>query len=182
MKLDYLDLEHHELKFRNALRERLADLEFIERGKSALCLGARLGAEVRAFIDLGLFAVGVDLNPGQANSYVLHGDFQHLQQADDSVDVVYTNSIDHAFDIEGMVREILRVVKSDGYIIIEPDPGVEDTGGIEPDLWATQSWKSIDGLMNALEGFGLSLVKRRPFEYPRGGQQLIFVPLDQSGE
>ena len=43
-----------------------------------LCLGARLGTEVRALHNLGYFAIGIDLNPGVDNPYVLMGDFHKL--------------------------------------------------------------------------------------------------------
>ena len=180
LKLDYIDLRAHEKRFRSILKQRLQDLEFICRGQSVLCLGARLGAEVRAFIDVGCFAVGIDLNPGEHNPYVLYGDFHNLPMADSSVDVVYSNSIDHAFELDGMVAEIIRVLRPDGHIILEPDPGTKDVDGIEPDLWAAQSWTTIDNLIKYLEELGLKLTSRRPFEYPRNGEQLIFRPLINS--
>ena len=37
--------------------------------------------EVRAFLDHGAFAVGIDLNPGRDNRYVMVGDFHQLQFA-----------------------------------------------------------------------------------------------------
>ena len=52
-KLEYLDLESHEVRFREALKSRLEDLDFVGRAQSVVCLGARLGAEVRSFLDLG---------------------------------------------------------------------------------------------------------------------------------
>ena len=52
------------------------------------------------FIDHGAFAVGIDLNPGRDNRWVVIGDFHALQYADASVDVVYTNSFDHVFELE----------------------------------------------------------------------------------
>jgi hypothetical protein len=42
-------------------------------GKSILCIGARLGGEVRAFTRLGALAIGVDLNPGVRNPWSLWG-------------------------------------------------------------------------------------------------------------
>src|SRR5215216_3610430 len=81
----------HDRRFYDALRERLETLPFPLLRRRVLCLGARQGTEVRAFIDRGGFAVGIDLNPGEKNRYVLIGDFQELQFATGSVDIVYTN-------------------------------------------------------------------------------------------
>ncbi len=175
MKLDHLDLSSHESKFRSSLRDRLAQLSFIERGRNVLCLGARLGAEVAAFSDLGCFAVGVDLNPGPQNRWVLHGDFHRLQVASDSVDILYTNSIDHCFSLELMVAEMRRVLKPSGHIVIEPDPGYQEGQHTAPDTWQTLSWRTIEDLRKELERCGLKLIGRQPFQYPRGGEQLVFV-------
>ncbi|MHC4435651.1 MAG: glycosyltransferase, partial [Planctomycetota bacterium] len=58
------DLEKYDTEYRKALKDRLEKLDgWGWRGLSVLCLGARTGAEVKAFVDLGCFAVGVDLNP-----------------------------------------------------------------------------------------------------------------------
>jgi hypothetical protein len=48
-KLEYLDLSRYEADYQRLLRERLANVAGLNQGMVALCLGARLGAEVRAF-------------------------------------------------------------------------------------------------------------------------------------
>ncbi len=105
--------------FRAALRKRLQQDSRIKPGMSVLCLGARSGAEVRAFADLGCFAVGTDVKPTPLNAYVLHGDFQHLQWGAECVDVVYTNALDHAFDISAVLDEVQRVLRRNGIFIVE---------------------------------------------------------------
>lgn len=72
------DLTEYDARFTDALRQRLAESGLIAKGMRVLCLGARRGAEVKAFQDLGCFAVGLDLNPGRRNRYVLYGDFHSL--------------------------------------------------------------------------------------------------------
>ncbi len=84
-------------------RRRFADCEPLRGAHCVLCLGARLGAEVQALRELGHFAVGIDLNPGRDNDYVCHGDFHDLKYADGSVDAVYTNAMDHVFDLPRVV-------------------------------------------------------------------------------
>ena len=63
---------------------------------------------------MGAFVVGVDLNPGPNNPYVLVGDFHHLQFATRSVDVVYTNVIGHVWDLIALGAEVCRVLKPSG--------------------------------------------------------------------
>ena len=94
--------------------------------QSVLCLGARLGSEVEAFISLGHFAVGIDLNPGPKNSFVMTGDFHALQFADASIDCVYTNSLDHAFDVPRIASEVRRVLKPAGTFLLEAVDGFEE--------------------------------------------------------
>ena len=57
----------------------------------------------RALHDLGYFAIGIDLNPGDANPYVLPGDFHRIVFPDASLDAVYTNALDHVFSLEQVV-------------------------------------------------------------------------------
>lgn len=83
-------------------------------GRTVLCLGARLGGEVRAFTSMNALAIGIDLNPGPNNPYVLPGDFHHLQFANHVFDIVYTNVIGHAWDLKALGSEICRVLKPSG--------------------------------------------------------------------
>jgi hypothetical protein len=71
-KLELHDFGDYDAEFHNALRERLAALDVDWKGRTALCLAARIGSEVKAFRDLGCFAIGIDLNPGKQNPYVLY--------------------------------------------------------------------------------------------------------------
>lgn len=64
-------------------------------GKRVLCVGARLGGEVRAFARLGALAVGVDFNPGPRNSWSLWGDATMMQFANGTFDFLYSNILDH---------------------------------------------------------------------------------------
>ena len=175
-KLEFLDLATHEQSFRRVLRARVADLPFVERGGTVLCLGARLGAEVAAFLDCGCFAVGVDLNPGIANPYVVAGDFHALQFADRCVDIVYSNSIDHAFDLKKLSAEVRRVLKPGGHLILEIDPGTRERPELDGDLWQALAWEVTGDLVAAVCAEGFSAVSQRPFDYPRGGTQAVFRP------
>ncbi|MBN1536365.1 MAG: hypothetical protein JW908_06500, partial [Anaerolineales bacterium] len=75
--------------------------KYLAKSAKILCAGARQGTEVEVLRDLGFYnATGIDLNPGPSNPLVSYGDFMHLEYENDSLDLIYSNSIDHAFDFE----------------------------------------------------------------------------------
>ena len=84
-----------------------------------LCLGARLGEEVKAFRDLGFSALGIDLYPGENNPYVVKGDFHNLQFDNQEFGGIYTNAIDHAFDLPKIASECFRVLRDDGFMFLD---------------------------------------------------------------
>jgi SAM-dependent methyltransferase len=174
-KLSKLDLADYDTNFAKALTARLKRLAIPWQGKSVLCLGARTGAECRAFIELGCFAVGVDLNPGVGNRNVLTGDFHDLQFADRSVDCVFTNSLDHALDLRRLTLEAKRVLKPDGLMIAEIVYGSNDAGGREPgtheSLWWAQSADVVDVLCRA----GFQLKETQEFVKPFRGVQAVLT-------
>src|SRR5690349_19205438 len=59
-KFGHLDLAEYDRTYREQLRDRLRRLTWLNPGANVLCLGARQGTEVKAFHDLGCFAVGLD--------------------------------------------------------------------------------------------------------------------------
>ena len=94
-----------------------------------VCLGARQGTEVEVLHDLGFTqAYGLDLNPGPNNPWVRPGDFMHLKEETNSIDMVYSNAVDHAFELEGFFCEHARVLKPDGYVLYDVS-SKEDSGG-----------------------------------------------------
>ena len=72
-KLELIDLSDYDIRYRQVLRERVKKLNLLHQGMTVLCLAARIGTEVKSFLDLGYFAIGIDLNPGENNRYVVHG-------------------------------------------------------------------------------------------------------------
>lgn len=85
------------------------------RGETVICLGARLGGEVRAFKGLGALAVGVDLEPGEDNMDVLVGDFENLAFPEASFGFAYCNVLDHINNLAAFAHEVCRVVKPEGF-------------------------------------------------------------------
>ncbi len=171
-KLETHNFGNYDTEFRIALRKRLTALDLEWTGKAVLCLGARIGSEVKAFLDLGCFAIGIDLNPGPENRYVVQGDFHDLQFAPKSIDVVYTNSLDHAFDVERIAKEVIKVLKNDGRFIVEAVQGTAQ--GINPGFFESFFWKDINGLIRLFEKAGFIVVRRDRIEFPWPGEAILF--------
>ena len=104
--------------------------ELLSRDAVILCCGARQGTEVEVLHDLGFSnAYGIDLNPGPDNRIVRAGDFMKLQEKDNSIDLLYTNCVDHAFDLEAMMIEHARVLKPDGFLLYDMGTNMEEGAG-----------------------------------------------------
>ena len=160
----------HDVRFRAALGERIVALPFSVNRHRVLCLAARQGSEVKAFIDHGAFAVGIDLNPGKDNRYVVVGDFHDLQFADGSVDLVYTNSLDHVFELDRLMGEILRVMTPEGHLFLEVgSAGMEGQIG----FYEAMSWRSTEELLERVVAFGFEVEVRGSFDIPWPGDQLV---------
>lgn len=107
------------------------------KGKTVMCLAARLGGEVEAFKKLGAVAVGIDIEPGWHNPHVLYGDFHGLNFSDECFDFVYCNAIDHALNIDAFFNEANRILKKGGIMFLEVaiqkggDYEVIDTDNVE---------------------------------------------------
>lgn len=179
LKLDALrprSLEGHADRFHAALIGRLERCPVDLRGRAVLCLAARDGTEVRAFIARGAFAVGVDLNPGPGNRWVVVGDFHRLQYADGSVDVVYTNSLDHVFELDRVLGEIRRVLVPGGILLVELGLGTQEGGGGRG-FYEALSWSRADDVIERIVGAGFTAGERIPFEVPwRGIQVALRAP------
>lgn len=169
-KLEMLDLSQYEVEFRAGLRERILARSFA--GQAVLCLAARLGTEVKAFHDVGAFAVGIDLQPGPNSSTVLTGDFQSLVFPNACVDAVYCNSFDHAFDLSKTLAEIHRVLKSGGVLLVDAQLGTDEAASF--DDWAATAWTEVDQLVEVIELAGFRLKERNAIDIPWPGQELHF--------
>jgi SAM-dependent methyltransferase len=173
-KLAQIDLSTYHVEFRNRLRQRIQVLEIAKRGDTVLCLGARLGTECLAFKDLGCFAVGIDLNPGAQNLHVVHGDFHRIQFPDGSVDHVFTNALDHAFDLNQVILEVKRILNPKGTFIAEIVRGSLDSEGREPGAFESYWWDSLERVIGIIESHGFVVEQRHRFSYPWQGDQIVF--------
>jgi SAM-dependent methyltransferase len=133
-------------------RRRFATCAALAGARSILCLGARLGTEVRALHDLGYFAVGIDLNPGEKNPYVLPGDFHRIVFPDGSVDAVYTNALDHVFSLEEVVGEVHRVLRPGGVFVADLELGAAE--GFVPGEYESVMWRDQEALIERIREVG----------------------------
>ena len=78
-------------------------IPLLPKDSKIICAGARDGTEVEVWHDLGYKnAVGFDINPGPNNPLVSKADFNHLPLADETADAIYSNCVDHAFELDLM--------------------------------------------------------------------------------
>ena len=84
-----------------------------------LCVGCRNGIELDEFRARGFSdVVGIDLFSQRDDILVM--DMHGMTFPDDSFDVVYSShSLEHAYDVETVVRELARVGKGGGVVAVE---------------------------------------------------------------
>jgi SAM-dependent methyltransferase len=175
-------LAHHLPQLNDTLEDdlaeftrRFANCALLREARNVLCLGARLGTEVRALKELGFFAVGIDLNPGNNNEHVLTGDFHALAFADSSADAVYCNALDHAFDLDRLCREIVRVLRPGGLFVANILLGFDR--GYTPGDYEATIWRDPQTLIDRICAAGpLCAVESRDLGSLRMGQwqEIVF--------
>jgi len=124
---------------------------YLKKG-SILCLGARLGEEVRVFKKWGWNATGIDINPGPG---ILYGDF-HQIPFQKTFNNVYCNCLDHAYDLDVVADEIKRVLS--GTLVLELDHLYND----ERLVWESLLWKSLDEILAYFNDFRIRKHFRNP--------------------
>ncbi|MCG8543638.1 MAG: tetratricopeptide repeat protein [Alphaproteobacteria bacterium] len=176
-KIRHLDLSDYDIAFEAELGARLGEAGLVKRGDNVLCLGARLGSECRAFIALGAFAIGIDLNPGRGNPHVVVGDFHDPQFADESVDLVYTNCLDHSFDLEKVMAGVDRVLKPGGGLIVDVMNGSSDPDPWRADGYDCLFWDKSDDVIDTLRAItGFAVERDHPMKSAWGwpGRMVVF--------
>jgi len=92
------------------------DLKLDKKSK-CLCVASRYGEEVVALQNLGCDAIGIDLVENKP--YSIKMDMHDIKFKDNSFDFVYTNAIDHALHIDIVIKELIRVLKNNGILMIK---------------------------------------------------------------
>jgi SAM-dependent methyltransferase len=165
--------------------ERFQGCPALADAQTVLCLGARLGTEVMALHKLGRFAVGIDLNPGPDNEYVLKGDFHKIVFPDTSLDAVYCNALDHVYDLEKVLGEVGRLLRPGGIFVADIISGYEEgfyAGGYESVHWrnagefaekvALVSGFALESTLTCLKANPGNEPQRRPVRRSRSSRQV----------
>ena len=160
------DICEYRLKFYSRFKH-LSGL--LPRDAKIICCGARQGTEVEVFHDLGFRnAYGIDLNPGPDNRIVKVGDFMKLDCADNSLDLLYTNCVDHSFDLDQMIEEHARALKPEGFLLYDMGINMEKGAG---GPFEAVSWdRTEDLVIRLLERFEKLIRAERDENF--GGQWL----------
>lgn len=153
-------------------------------GHRVLCLGARRGAEVLAFRRLGFEnAYGIDLNPGTQKpgsfqvpalrGLVLRADFMACPFLSDSFGVLFTNSVDHVFELGAFVAECRRLLRPHGILIMCLPP--KNEGG----RWECLFWTSWKNVVRFFERRKWRVLKRQRLSSARGAwMQVVLEPIN----
>jgi SAM-dependent methyltransferase len=90
-----------------------------QEGGSALCVGCRNALELDRFRARGFDdVVGIDVFSQRADILVM--DMHEMSFADDSFDVVYaSHALEHSYDVDRVVREIVRTARDGAVVGIE---------------------------------------------------------------
>ena len=148
------DICEYRLKFYSRFKHLQG---LLARDASIICCGARQGTEVEVLRDLGFAnAFGIDLNPGPDNRIVRPGDFMKLDVPANSLDLLYTNCVDHAFDLEAMMAEHARVLKPDGFLLYDMGINMEEGKG---GPFEAVSWDRTEDLVVRLLGKFQKLIR-----------------------
>jgi len=131
---------------------------FLPKSAHILCAGARQGTEVEVLRDLGFKnAYGIDLNPGPDNKLVHVGDFLHLGNPKSSLDMIYCNAVDHAFNLESFFSEHARAIKPDGYALY--DIAIQNKEIQKHGAFETVGWESEEVLFLLMLKYFKKVVK-----------------------
>lgn len=164
--------------FKVRLRETVRKFETVlDRPKSICCMGARDGTEVVEFKLLypkaEVYGVDISENVSSFRSHIdvnmLMKDFNHLpDEWESKFDLVFSNSIDHAFVVEESLAEWHRVTKPNGFMLlefsttrpnlIEHQFKIEDIEGLFPidnyetiEVWESPERNIFGGLFRVLK-------------------------------
>lgn len=168
-------VQENDEKLEKHIAALISKFNVAKKSDSVLCLGARIGSEVKAFKDHGCFAVGIDINPREKNKHVLYGDFCDIKFPAECVDVVYMNCFDHVqvTDIVKVIDGIKRVLRREGTLFMFIAAGVMEDGAFGE--YEAILWDKIDDVVSEFISRGFTLKQRNDQTFPMRGQDVVFT-------
>lgn len=116
--------------------------------KNAICLAARTGAEVKALREIGILAIGYDINFPKNSPYVMYGDFHNIPCESNLFDLLYCNSIDHVKNLDTFFKECQRLINNKGIIVFDLVKGSDELKNQNMyGVFESLHWKKIDDLL-----------------------------------
>jgi SAM-dependent methyltransferase len=154
------------------------------RNDRVICIGNRWLGEIRYFREnIGLAkAVGVDLFSGDPE-LVVAADMHDMPFEDGSIRMIFNRGlINKSYDVRLLIKEMLRVLTDDGYLIVET-PGPYDWGVSQ--LGRTDI-KGVQNLLRLLRGKVRRVIfaeETKPKRYLYDSTRLIrvFIQIDKRG-
>lgn len=133
--------------------------EVLAKDAKIICVGARQGTEVEVLREIGFrFAIGIDINPGPDNPYVRYGDFMSLDIPDESQDAVYSNAVDHAFDLDSFFKEQARIIRAGGYGLFD---FADFQSEYRPGAFEVVAWESTDAPVAVMQKYFSEVISDR---------------------
>lgn len=116
------------------LLSRLLDKVNCRIDIKCLCVGCRNIYEIKAFHEMGFKNVtGIDLY--SENKYILVMDMHDMKFKDNTFDIVYSaHSLEHAYDTDKAIRELIRIANKNAIFIIEVPINYEIRGADRVDF------------------------------------------------
>lgn len=141
-------------------------------GGSIICLGARLGTEVRVLRDLGHEkAIGIDIGRyDESEELVIYMDMMKMDYADHTFDFSYTNSFDHAFDPRDFIKEVSRVMKPGSYSLFDISGNESDQRIGGDHIWIAETWEEIERILRTQAA---SIVRTEAISWPFVGKTYL---------
>ena len=84
---------------------------------------------------------------------------------------MFTNALDHAYDLATVLAECRRVLTPSGILWVEAVRGVEE--GCHVGAYESLSWPTIDALLQVIEAHGFTCRERMAFDCPWPGEALV---------
>lgn len=164
-KKEQLKIRENTEKRKKKFKQIFTEAKPLLNKGNLLCLGARTGDEVDIAKLMGFNpCIGIDLYP--IGKEVIKADWHNMPFDANSFDNVYTNSIDHCYDVTLLAEEIMRVLKQGGKFYFQLERKKE-VGGLEDPEEFIQNhandflfWDKGEDLANAFIEFGFTLAHK----------------------